>query len=59
MSALRSHRRIIYIDDSLWMAKSAKAVEETSLSVANIYQQAGFQINERNPPFNRLNLSRS
>lgn len=44
MSALRSHghRGIIYIDDSLWMAKIAQAVEERGSSVVNIFQQAGF-----------------
>lgn len=49
MSALRSHRHrgIIYIDDSLWMANSAQTVEETGSSVVNIFQQAGFQINEK------------
>lgn len=49
MSALRSrgHRGIIYIDDSLWMAKTAQAVKETGSTVVNIFQQAGFQINEK------------
>ena len=48
MSALRSHghRGIIYIDDSLWMGRSARSVEETGFSVVNLFQQAGFQINE-------------
>lgn len=49
MSALRSrgHRGIIYIDDSLWMAKTAQAVKETGSTVVKIFQQAGFQINEK------------
>lgn len=49
MSALRSHRHlgIFYIDDSLWMANCAQTVEETGSSVVNIFQQAGFQINEK------------
>lgn len=48
MSALRSHghRGIIYIDDSLWMGRSVRSVEETGFSVVNLFQQAGFQINE-------------
>lgn len=49
MSALRSHghRGIIYIDDSLWMARTTQTMEETGTSVVNLFQQAGFQINEK------------